>query len=580
MNDGGSSGEDAGPTRAPSQLVAMRREASGLEKSGSHAEALERYMALLAKQPDDTNATLGAGRLLIKGLRFAEAQALLVRAHAAAPEHMGLCRLAAMACLFADSRDAARRLFNALLRAAPREVDGHVGLTILALRDGKSGVATAHIRRAIKARFGDHARGRKLAEKARTLSKPGNRFRLFALNSKGTVKSIFGLAFVPAEVGKGERRTYETAFSMACEYLEYGDAVATLCEQDRALNGETLWYHTNLGHHHYRSRQFAAADKAYAAARAICLESRTLPIASARGVLTWMGLDALRAVVEAREERGLLAGRQFHFEGEGHADAAMSFVVGCDDRYLRFLPRYVIAVVAAMRAAAPDAGAGGANVFCLINRPSEASLAWLREAQGQLAKLAPDVRLCFATDDYEPHDTAYYTCLRFLVASTVARLTRSDIVITDIDIGVGPSFFDLLKPLEDADILLRFLGSRDDSTHPVVGRPWNVNAQMSIVRNNEHGRRFAELVRRYIVASYTREVESNWIIDQAALRRVADYMETNDGSVVFGNLGPIAGLFDSALNELSKDDFLSREDAATMQTFERHLGAVVARPTT
>lgn len=574
IEDGSGDGADQS-ARPASRLVARRREASRLEKTGHHAEALGAYMDVLAEQADDTNAMLGAGRLLIKLLRFAEAQALLTRGHEANPDNPGLCRLAALASLFADQRDTARRLFNRLLRAAPGEVDAHVGLTILALRDGKAGVATAHLKRAVAARFGDHPRGRKLVEKAKTLKKPGNRLRLFTINSKGTIKSVFGLAFVPMAVRKGEMRTYEMAFSFACEHLEYGAAVATLCEQDRALNGETVWYHTNLGHHHYRSRAFAAADRAYATARALCIAGKSLPIASARGVLSWMPLDAFAEIAQAPEERGLIAGRGYRMEGTPLADAHSSFVVGCDDRYLRFLPRFILAVLTAVRAAGTSPGA---NVFCLINRPSETSLAWLRGAQEQLARMAPEVRLCFATDDYEPHDTAYYTCLRFLLAPTVASLTASRLVITDIDIGVGADFFTRIAPVEDADIALRFLGSRDDSTHPVVGRPWNVNAQMSVVRNNAHGRRFVELVRRYIVAAYTRDIESNWIIDQASLRRVADYIESTDPSVVFGNLGPISGLFDSALNELAKDDFLHREDAATMQTFERRLGEAPARP--
>lgn len=340
-----------------------------------------------------------------------------------------------------------------------------------------------------------------------------NRFAPVAIVRDSFDKAFYPFA-APRAVRPAEREHYGWLFDRAC--AARGAFAGDLCAQDLALNGETLWFHVNRGHLCWCAGQRTSADAHYAAARAIALRHGLLPDHYNEGVLVWLAEADARALL-ASPPPDEESGWTWAFAPPDPAPDVV-VAVGCDRGYFAFLPKFLLSVAAAHRAARSGLRV---VVHCHVADPSEAELDALAAMAEALARETASVRLGWSFGPAPARQAAYYTCLRFLALPRLMRAYGCGAAAFDIDGTLDPAFFLDCPRLLEHDAALRMY-TFDATGRQAAGEPWSIGAHPTVLGPTPLGRAVAAFLGGYLRQAYDPALPTNWTIDQCAIAQAHD----------------------------------------------------------
>ncbi|QXR36973.1 hypothetical protein EGK70_005510 [Alcaligenes aquatilis] len=335
-------------------------------------------------------------------------------------------------------------------------------------------------------------------------------------------KNAYGCAFsriarhmIPSSFPLRDREFYGQCFDTYCDGLQYNNDVRTLCERELAVNGETYWYHTNMGHHNYMAGCREAADSHFLSAAAILRDLGVRNSGYNNSVFTWR--DKQFCDVIATTPQSSSTEIKWGPESIG-CEVAAVHLVGCDDGYFRKYGNSMIASSA--QHARLDA-----VVHVHVSNPSQ----WTRAT---LAGWAGRTDVCVRYSFSHPTRVSkpYFTCLRYLVAPAVIERYSTPVFITDIDLVIARSWTETAKLTEGFDV--GWHQNHFDisiSSYRLFGvRPSDIPAGAIFVGNTAVGRAFLQFVRSYIEQTLSFSAPDRWYedwgIDQTALGQALDFV--------------------------------------------------------
>ncbi len=321
------------------------------------------------------------------------------------------------------------------------------------------------------------------------------------------------------QVRPPERQHYSFCFDRAMAYLGRSEVADRILEADQRLNGETYWYHVNMGHRAWLRGERDAADGHYLAARADATRDRVTPYHYNCGTLVWLSRAQAEALLAKAPNDQPERGWKWFQLPPGEAPAG-ALVVGFDPKYFVFFPKFLLSAVTAYEHSGTTTPFG---VHCHVADAAQGHIEFLSHAALRIAKLRPEFRLSFSVGEAAARDAGYYTCLRFLALPGVFRLLRCSVIAMDVDSELLPAFFETWPQIAKHDLGLRMY-SFDDSGRQIGGEPWSIGAHPTYVAYDLAGIRFANFVRDYIHAAYDPSLVTNWTIDQCALARGYDLL--------------------------------------------------------
>lgn len=322
------------------------------------------------------------------------------------------------------------------------------------------------------------------------------------------------VAGVPSHTGESNV-AYSKRFDLLGDALEHNESSRDICLADVAMNGETSWSNTNLGHFHFGMKQILEADGYYVQAARILERSGTRNSHYNNGVFTW------RSHAFSESIEGLYNSSESIQVAEldpAPASAKVVHLLGCDDAYFEKYGN--MCIYSSLRAGHKDA-----IVHVHVCNPSSKTLETLEAWQSR-----SDVFVRFSSES-RPHESVsvpYYTSLRFLVAPALMAHYQRPLVISDIDMVVNQPWAETLDAIGPADAGYISPSQQEWITeHYGQGmRPWDVAAGTMYFANSDLGQRFLNYVATYIraVLSFPKPSEwyLNWGIDQVALRKGVD----------------------------------------------------------
>ncbi len=313
-----------------------------------------------------------------------------------------------------------------------------------------------------------------------------------------------------------------------------------LCEGEIERHGETASALLYLG-----QAAFCADDYENAVAlfqRSVALGGGVLPGAGGARTLR-EGAFCIRLETEKRKHDIL---PEMRFDAPFDAGDSDSFVVviACDGSYLEI---YGDLYLGWLRRLAPEV-----LVHLHLVDPGDAAVERMASLRRSMAPLRVNWSwerrpLTGPRRFYAP----YLASARFLRAPALLDHYRRGLLITDMDAVFKRSPFDLSPVLQEADVGLRLR----------LGRCWfpwrSIPAQTVYLRNNDRGRRFANLLSRYIATLYDPDDGRQWWIDQSAIYAVYHHLAQADPATRWVDLlGPTKQIIDIARRD--KDEFLER----------------------
>lgn len=330
-------------------------------------------------------------------------------------------------------------------------------------------------------------------------------------------RSDFFCFTAPTRIRPEERQHYGFCFDRIGNKLGAAAGMEALLDADLALNGKTLWFHTNQGHRHWLKGDRAQADAHYAAARAIAIRDGLVPYHFNCGTLVWLPAAQARALIPppAPKRSGTTVGVDLPRRA-----VDMAVVVGCDAGYFKFLPNLVFSTVNALVASGESLSV---VLYCALVDLEDEQKAYLYALSAELERLSLGVYLDFTVDEAKYRDSAWYTCLRYLALPQV--LTRYDCPVfsMDIDCELQPSFFTSFSRVKSHAFGFRMY-TFDQQGRQDAGEPWSIGAHPTYIGNSDIGRRFAGFLGAYIRAAYDPTLPTNWTIDQCAIAQGYDLL--------------------------------------------------------
>lgn len=315
---------------------------------------------------------------------------------------------------------------------------------------------------------------------------------------------------------------YGKRFDLLCDSLEYNDEAAALCLDDLAINGESSWVNTNLGHHHFGKKEIESADGYYlqSAAQLIRIGERNSHYNN--GVFTWRSHQFSRSLALLPGAAGRVT---FSLKGN-IASARVVHLLGCDDAYFE---RYGnMCIYSSVRNGRKDV-----LVHVHVCNPSEKTIATLTSWAARA-----DVMVRYSYEYREQTSVPYYTTLRFTAGPAVMAHYNLPLVVSDIDMVVDRPWSDTLADIGDADAgyISPDPNGWISEHYPVGGRPWDVAAGTMYFSSGVNGSAFSKYVANYIetILSFPPAEfwYQNWGIDQVALRKGVDVvLAPNNASV-------------------------------------------------
>jgi hypothetical protein len=435
-------------------------------------------------------------------------------------------------------------------------------------RDDAHGAREAFVA-AARARVPSGDRRRRLRAALRAYDPGQNRFAgLQILN--GVFDSTFDCFLLLRLVRPEEHQAYELCVARACLQLGYTSATMAILEHDRALNGDTIWYHAHKGHFDWLAERRDAADRHYRRAREIAVRDRLTPFHSNCGILVWLtAAEAERLLTgpPVRRQSPLAIESSVNFGVPPPEKAEIVFTVGCDGNYFLFLPKFLLSVLRACHAS----GMGRqVAVHCHLADARPGQVAFLEWAAAWLRSMQPAVKLSFGTSQSAHRQPGYYTCLRFLALQEVMDWYGTGVLALDIDCELDPDFFRHLDLIRRHDVGLRMFSFSLQTKRQVSDQPWSIGAHPTYIARTPTGKRFAAFLIAYIEAAYDATLVSNWTIDQCAIARAYDLLlrpsvEGDAGRATVMNFAVHPAI--ARLPEAGKLEFLNEDGGVTVDNF-------------
>ncbi len=450
-----------------------------------------------------------------------KAELVAIRETIAAGGHSAprLRRAAWLAAACGDWADAETYLQRARLDPSDRgESWFAIGLLHLARDDHES--AREAFLAAAKAYFPlGEERTRKRAE-LRAYDPAKNRFAAFSI-FYGLFESSFCCFLLMRKVLPDEHQPYDFCVARACAFLGHSPVTEELLEGDRGVNGETAWYHVNMGHYRWLTDDRDAADQHFRLAREIAIRDRLTPYHFNCGLLVWLTLAESQRLLTNPKPPSRISTEAWtqSFDEPPSPRADTVIVVGCDQHYFRFFPKFLLSVLRAH-----SIGGGGTPValHCHVADPEPRQMTFLKEIRDELAQKGKPVRVSFGFSQSTFREASYYTCLRFLALPDVLDFYRCGALVMDIDSELEPAFFTRREEIAKFDAGLRMYSFDPKTRRQVGAEPWSIGAHPTYVSATPAGRRFADFLSAYIRAAYDPSLVTNWTIDQCAIARGYD----------------------------------------------------------
>jgi hypothetical protein len=488
-------------------------------------------------------------------------------------------RLAAwLAAISGDTIAAERHLSNARQHLADAgEAWFATGLLHIAKADHEA--ARRAFEQAVLARFPAGATREQLITRVRSYDPTLNRFAIFEI-LYDTFEHAFCCFLFPVSIGTIERQGYAFCVERAFNRLGPTEATAALLQEDRRLNGETMWYWICLGHVHWIALRRDDADYAYIRARQLAIEHKIIPYHFDCGAMVWLNRPDAEKLLRPERPAGAPnpASRwTFRFSDDGEANGPhLALVLGCDSQYFKFFPKFLLSVIEAQIKGEHDARI---VVHCHIADPLPDQLNFLDTVSKELARSVPEIVISYSFGPPDHYDPGYYTCLRFLVLPEILARYGCGVMALDIDSTLDDQFFAHLQHITTFDFAFRMYNFTSDTNRQVGGEPWSIGAHPTYVSSTPSGRIFAGFMRDYIAAAYDPTLPTNWTIDQCAIAQGYDLLIRNDPDRKVLNVAYYSTIYHLPHEFGGKEGFLDAGGRVTMDNFRDRLTAVMGTRT-
>ncbi len=347
-----------------------------------------------------------------------------------------------------------------------------------------------------------------------------NRFAVFSI-FYGLFESSFCCFLLASRVQPAEFQPYDFCVARACAFMGHSAVTEALLEGDRKLNGETTWYHVNMGHYRWLNDDHDAADRHFRQARELAIRHCQTPYHFNCGTLVWLTYaESLSLLTEPEPTRQISTETwDLNFGESPPPQAETVIVVGCDRRYFTFFPKFLLSV---LRAHSVSGGATPTALHCHLADPEPDQIAFLKDIQHELSLRERPIRLSFGLSQSPFREASYYTCLRFLTLPAVLNFYGCGALVMDIDSELEPAFFERREAIAKYDAGLRMYSFDPNTRRQVGAEPWSIGAHPTYVSATPPGRKFAAFLGAYIRAAYDPSLVTNWTIDQCAIARGYD----------------------------------------------------------
>lgn len=427
----------------------------------------------------------------------------------------GTLRRAAWFAAVAGDKDAASHW---LLAAASHpddrgEASFAMGLLHLA-RDEHEAARTAFVL-AAEAQFSGPPRDQAI-QKIRAYDPAVNRFAVFRI-FYNAFEHRFCCFLLPRKVKPAEQQDYAFCFARVVNELRPVPAWLPVLEQERQLNSDSMWYWLALGHVHWIAGRRDEADTAYRQCRNRAIEQQIIPYHFDCGAMVWLKRSEVEALLSPGDPPGLMSTAGWRYTVMPRPlgrEPKLVFVLGVDQRYFVFFPKFLLSVVQSMLACECRHPAA---VHVHVADPLPQQVAFLDAVAVSVPQAVPDLSVSFSTGPAAFKDPSYYTCLRYLVMPEVLARYPCGAMALDVDSLLAREFFDRLPEITSFDFALRMYNFSPQTGEQSGGEPWSIGAHPTYVANTPLGRDFARLMRNYVSAAYDPALPTNWTVDQCAL---------------------------------------------------------------
>jgi hypothetical protein len=384
-------------------------------------------------------------------------------------------------------------------------------------------------------------------------------------------ESAFCCFLLGRAVRPAERQPYDFCVARACTFLGHSEHTAALLQADWEVNGDTSWYHVNMGHYRWLLGEHDAADRHFRAARDISVRDGLTPYHYNCGQLVWLTQAESETLLQPPYAAAAISTGDwtYRFGAPPASTVDVAIVVGCDSNYFVFFPKLLLSILRAHAESGSDATVA---VHCHVADPTGEQVAFLDGLSAELRGRA--VSVSYSLNAAPFREASYYTCLRFLALPEVMEFYRSAVLVLDIDTELDASFFTRLPEIAGFEAGLRMY-SFDPQTRKQVGaEPWSIGADPTYLSGSAITRRFAEFLGRYIAAAYDPGLVTNWTIDQCAVARGYDLLLKSlpqDAVLSFAAFEPI-----TRIPAGSKAEFLRAGGFVGLGDFRQRAAAYLA----
>jgi len=342
------------------------------------------------------------------------------------------------------------------------------------------------------------------------------RFFGFTIREKIVLQVAFLNLYLPKQCALNQDYIY--CLMMLGKTLGFDEDFKSVCLDDIELNGIRSYSIAGLANVSYNAGDVQGLDDGYKLAKQLALaEAQECPklfdksLGHFCGIFTWD--ESGKPEVSERPK--------VEFDPASAARTAgatkLVHLVGCDPGYMRrFLPSML--KVSSLEHAAE----AGVVMHCNVMNPSADDRQFLRALQADYPFF--EFSITQAGDHY--NEIAFFTCLRFLVLSSVMAAHQAAVLVTDIDACVKFSWKGVVQNLSEWDLLFSAVKDPFDKS----GIPCQVGAGATYISNSPIGQAFANRVAGFINDCYDPAAITNWCIDQVALRKGILHVEERLGA--------------------------------------------------
>lgn len=368
------------------------------------------------------------------------------------------------------------------------------------------------------------------------------------------------------------QQRYAIYLGYYCDRLQehFRDLLKGLLNEEYELNGDTTWYHLNAGKLQWLLHNRPLADYHFQKSKELAPETSVYFDNEDSGVYSWLTEKRYQNFEQANKHDD-----PFHLEKWqwSYADlkgqqADLLFILGCDSRYLKYLPKFLFTLVKAHKRI--DFQSKIVLALALEN-PSSQQKEFLKEISEFIHNTIPNMHITYGYGSSLYRDAAYFTCLRFLFAEKLYQRYPTKTFILDIDLTVTEDFFSKKFPLfGNYDFGLR-LFAFDKNGDQLVGAPWCLGAGITYLNHSEITPKILHFIGHYIKWAYDPHNFTNWCIDQCALSQaVEQFIRPSWKNLVIRDIDQ-ENLFDLSNYFKSKNDFYYQSPYISENNFKEQI---------